>query len=42
MDFEYGFIWVEIIFIDDYFICNGEVGVKDVGKFWFEGKDYVV
>lgn len=41
-DFECGFICVEIIGYDDYVDCNGESGVKEVGKMCVEGKGYVV
>lgn len=41
-DFECGFICVEIVVYEDFFVGGGMVGVKEVGKVCFEGKDYVV
>lgn len=42
IDFECGFIWVQMIVFDDYMLLGGEVLVKEVGKVCDEGKDYIV
>jgi GTP-binding protein YchF len=41
-DFERGFIKAETISAKDYLEFGGETGVKEVGKFRLEGKDYEV
>jgi GTP-binding protein YchF len=41
-DFERGFIRAEVISVDDYIACNGEVGAREAGKMRLEGKEYVV
>ncbi len=41
-DFERGFIRAEVIAYDDYIVCKGEQGAREVGKLRSEGKDYVV
>lgn len=42
IDFEKGFICVEIIVYDDFIKYKGEVGVKEVGCLCLEGKEYCV
>ena len=41
-DFERGFIRAEVIGVDDYVACKGELGAKEAGKMRLEGKEYVV
>jgi GTP-binding protein YchF len=41
-DFEKGFIRAEVIAYDDYIVCKGESGAKEVGKLRLEGKEYIV
>lgn len=41
-DFEKGFIRAEVIKYDDYIELGSEVAVRDAGKLFVEGKDYVV
>ena len=41
-DFEKGFIRAEVIAYDDFIEYGGELGAKDAGKWWLEGKDYIV
>lgn len=42
IDFEKGFICVEVVVYDDFIQFKGEQGVKEVGKWCLEGKDYIV
>lgn len=41
-DFEKGFIRAEVIKYDDYVALGSEAAVKEAGKMYVEGKDYVV
>ena len=41
-DFEKGFIRAEVIKYNDYVELGSEVAVRDAGKLYVEGKDYVV
>ena len=41
-DFEKGFIRAEVIKYEDYITYGSEAAVKEVGKMYVEGKDYVV
>lgn len=41
-DFEKGFIRAEVIKYDDYIELGSEAAVRDAGKLFVEGKDYVV
>jgi GTP-binding protein YchF len=41
-DFERGFIRAEVIKYDDYLKYGSEAAVKEAGKMYVEGKDYVV
>jgi hypothetical protein len=41
-DFERGFIRAEVIAVDDYIACSGEVGAREAGKMRLEGKEYIV
>ena len=41
-DFEKGFIRAEVIKYDDYMELGSEAAVRDAGKLYVEGKDYVV
>ncbi len=41
-DFEKGFIRAEVIKYDDYVALGSETAVKEAGKMYVEGKDYVV
>lgn len=41
-DFEKGFIRAEVIKYDDYIALGSEAAVKEAGKMYVEGKDYVV
>ncbi|MAH73037.1 MAG: redox-regulated ATPase YchF [Cellvibrionales bacterium TMED49] len=41
-DFEKGFIRAETVGYEDFILCNGEQGAKDIGRWRLEGKDYVV
>ncbi|HQG07427.1 MAG TPA: DUF933 domain-containing protein, partial [Dysgonamonadaceae bacterium] len=41
-DFEKGFIRAEVIKYEDYITYGSEAAVKEAGKMYVEGKDYVV
>ncbi len=41
-DFEKGFIRAEVIKYDDYVALGSEAAVKEAGKMYVEGKDYIV
>ena len=41
-DFEKGFIRAEVIKYDDYIVYGSEAAVREAGKLYVEGKDYVV
>ena len=41
-DFEKGFIRAEVIKYDDYIHFGSEAKVKEAGKMWVEGKEYIV
>ena len=41
-DFEKGFIRAEVIKYNDYVELGSEAAVRDAGKLYVEGKDYVV
>ena len=41
-DFERGFICAEVIKYDDFIALRSEQAVKEAGKLYVEGKDYVV
>ena len=41
-DFEKGFIRAEVIKYNDYMELGSEAAVRDAGKLYVEGKDYVV
>ncbi len=41
-DFEKGFIRAEVIKYDDYMELGSESAIRDAGKLYIEGKDYVV
>jgi len=41
-DFEKGFIRAEVIKYDDYVSLGSEAAVKEAGKMYVEGKDYIV
>ena len=41
-DFEKGFIRAEVITYDDYVALGSEAAVKEAGKMYVEGKDYIV
>lgn len=41
-DFEKGFIRAEVIKYDDFVKYGSESGVKEAGKFYVEGKEYIV
>ena len=41
-DFERGFICAEVIKYDDFIALRSEQAVKEAGKLYIEGKDYVV
>ena len=41
-DFEKGFIRAEVIKYDDYIRYGSEAAVREAGKLFIEGKDYVV
>ena len=41
-DFEKGFIRADVIKYDDYIVYGSETAVREAGKLYVEGKDYVV
>ncbi|HAF16871.1 MAG TPA: redox-regulated ATPase YchF, partial [Peptococcaceae bacterium] len=41
-DFEKGFIRAEVIKYNDYIELGSEAAVRDAGKLFVEGKEYVV
>jgi hypothetical protein len=41
-DFERGFIRAEVTAYEDFIAYGGEQGAKTAGKWWLEGKEYVV